>query len=92
MSAGVDDPLRTPIDVKGVRGRTEEDVLAARFEALFARLERPFGRYLAQIVADRALAEDLLQTRSMTRTRLVTSFHRCETRRRGSMALPGTAR
>jgi RNA polymerase sigma-70 factor (ECF subfamily) len=47
-------------------GRSEEhhaavDPAAVVAEALFARCERPLGRFLAQMVRDRSLAEDLLQ-------------------------------
>jgi RNA polymerase sigma-70 factor (ECF subfamily) len=48
------------------RGRTRKtyttgDVAAVTAEALFARCERPIGRFLVQMVQDRSLAEDLLQ-------------------------------
>ena len=38
-----------------------EDPAAVTAEALFARCERPVGRFLVQMVGDRSLAEDLLQ-------------------------------
>ena len=45
------------------RGRRKDgsDWTAAAIEALFARCERPLGRFLVQMVRDRSLAEDLLQ-------------------------------
>jgi len=41
--------------------QTAEDPAAVTAEALFARCERPVGRFLVQMVGDRSLAEDLLQ-------------------------------
>lgn len=43
------------------RGRARSDDDLVRLEAAFARCEQRLGRYLVQMVADRALAEDLLQ-------------------------------
>lgn len=43
------------------RSERAANALSAEVEELFSRCERRLGLYLAQLVADRALAEDLLQ-------------------------------
>ena len=50
--------LTSPLPAAPARPRDEA---AERVGELFAVLERRIGRYLAQMVGDRALAEDLLQ-------------------------------
>ncbi|HEY4346763.1 MAG TPA: sigma-70 family RNA polymerase sigma factor [Gaiellaceae bacterium] len=55
MSAESEGTLRLPAAIR------PNDAATARVEELFRRCERPIGRYLAQMVRDRALAEDLLQ-------------------------------
>jgi RNA polymerase sigma-70 factor (ECF subfamily) len=48
--------------IRGAGSSTaEDDAFKAAVEELFRRCERGLGRYLAQFVRDRALAEDLLQ-------------------------------
>jgi DNA-directed RNA polymerase specialized sigma24 family protein len=51
---------------RGGERQTAEGPAAVAAEALFARCERPVGRFLVQMVGDRSLAEDLLQDTFMT--------------------------
>jgi RNA polymerase sigma-70 factor (ECF subfamily) len=59
VSAETEGALPLPRPVRS--SRAGEDAPKAEVEALFRRCEPRLGRYLAQLVRDRALAEDLLQ-------------------------------
>jgi RNA polymerase sigma-70 factor (ECF subfamily) len=61
VSTGADDTVRLPATGVGWARRCDVDVFAAQVDELFRRCERRVGKYLAQMVGDRGLAEDLLQ-------------------------------
>ena len=61
MSSSAGEPFRLAAGSTSAHPERAADALAAEVEALFRRCERRLGLYLAQLVADRLLAEDLLQ-------------------------------
>jgi RNA polymerase sigma-70 factor (ECF subfamily) len=62
VSARSEEPVAIPLRW-GHSGECQsgEDPAVIAAQALFARCERPIGRFLVQLVGDRSLAEDLLQ-------------------------------